>query len=536
MNVLDLVRRIAASDPATLATLSGEIDAALGGRRVWYPQEGPQLTAYLSDADQLFYGGAAGGGKTDLLLGLASTAHTRSLILRREGTDLGAIEERLLDMWQGGDGYNRQLKILKRDGRFIELSSCPHEKDKYSYQGQPHDLKAFDELPQFSESIFEYVIGWNRSTKQGQRCRVVCTGNPPSTPEGEWVKRYWAPWLDPSHPNPAKPGELRWFTKDADGKQIEVAEDWRGRDADGNELSPVSRTFIPAKLNDNPFLGAEYRARLAAMPEPFRSQLLTGSFGVGQKDHPRQVIPSRWVDAAFERYTQRKAARDAGQVRRWVMTALGCDPSLGGEDEFVLAPIYDNVTVGELIATPGVEITSGPVGAGLVIQHHRDSARLVIDMGGGYGEAVLGHLRGKLPLEPMLYKGGEAAYGTARDSELKFSNRRTETYWRVREMLDPDHPANEGAELAIAPNDRLRADLTAPTFEVRGDVIVVEAKDKLKARLGRSPDRGDAVVQALSAPPLSAEDIRMLEGGRVSARRRGAAVVNLGYSKLKGRR
>jgi hypothetical protein len=40
-------------------------------------------------------------------------------------------------------------------------------------------------------------------------------------PEGFWVVKYWGPWLDKTHPNPAKPGELRWFTTVA-GEDREV--------------------------------------------------------------------------------------------------------------------------------------------------------------------------------------------------------------------------------------------------------------------------------------------------------------------------
>src|SRR5437764_7175050 len=50
----------------------------------WVPNPGPQAQAFLCEADELFYGGEAGGGKTDLGIGLALTAHKRSLLLRRQ--------------------------------------------------------------------------------------------------------------------------------------------------------------------------------------------------------------------------------------------------------------------------------------------------------------------------------------------------------------------------------------------------------------------------------------------------------------------
>src|SRR5215813_1111270 len=50
---------------------------------IWSPQKGQQDKAYNSDADVIGYGGAAGGGKSFLGLGLAATKHHRSIIFRR---------------------------------------------------------------------------------------------------------------------------------------------------------------------------------------------------------------------------------------------------------------------------------------------------------------------------------------------------------------------------------------------------------------------------------------------------------------------
>src|SRR4051794_21010050 len=80
------------------------------------------------------------------------------------------------------------------------------------FKGDPHDLIVFDEGTDFLESQYRFIIGWNRSTDPKQRCRVIVASNPPTTPEGLWVVKYWGPWLDTTHSNPAEPGELRWFT------------------------------------------------------------------------------------------------------------------------------------------------------------------------------------------------------------------------------------------------------------------------------------------------------------------------------------
>jgi hypothetical protein len=75
----------------------------------------------------------------------------------------------------------------------------------------------------------------------------------PTTAEGLWVIKHWAPWLDPLHPCPARPGELRWFTTGPDGEDIEV--DGRGPHLiRGEQVLARSRSYLPARLSDNPDL------------------------------------------------------------------------------------------------------------------------------------------------------------------------------------------------------------------------------------------------------------------------------------------
>ena len=73
-----------------------ELDKLLlsGDAPIWLPQIRAEA-AFHSEADILFYGGAAGGGKTDLLLGLALTSQQHSIIFRREAVQLIGIEERM---------------------------------------------------------------------------------------------------------------------------------------------------------------------------------------------------------------------------------------------------------------------------------------------------------------------------------------------------------------------------------------------------------------------------------------------------------
>jgi hypothetical protein len=194
----------------------------------WKPiPNSPQERAYHSEADELYYGGSAGGGKSSLLVGLALTSHWRSIIFRREYPQLKEIEEQIDELLPGYGKFNHQnhTAILKT-GRKVELASVPHVKDVQKYQGRPHDLLCFDEGPQFLLEQYLFLTGWNRSKRPGQRCRVVIAGNPPTTPEGRWIVTEFAPWLDETFPDTAEPGELRWYIREKEKESGQTVLRW----------------------------------------------------------------------------------------------------------------------------------------------------------------------------------------------------------------------------------------------------------------------------------------------------------------------
>jgi hypothetical protein len=88
-----------------------EVDRLLKAPTLWEPLPGPQTEALSSGADFLFYGGAAGGGKTDLLLGADRFYHWRSIIFRRVFPSLRAIIDRSRQIYnpEGSDTRKRQL-------------------------------------------------------------------------------------------------------------------------------------------------------------------------------------------------------------------------------------------------------------------------------------------------------------------------------------------------------------------------------------------------------------------------------------------
>lgn len=496
-------------DPSILALLTpaerAELDQLLyDPTRLFWPLPGPQLMAYESLADVIGYGGAAGGGKSFLAIGKALTQHRKSMILRREATQLTGIIDDMANLLGGREGYNGQERIWRlRDGRQIEFGSVPNLGDEARYQGRPHDLLVFDEAANFLEAQVRFLLGWLRTTIQGQRCQALLTFNPPTRSEGRWIVKFFAPWLDKKHPDPAAPGELRWFAM-VDGEETEVptGESFRhGADT----IKPMSRTFIPSRVSDNPYLmGTGYMATLQALPEPLRSQMLYGDFNAGIEDDPWQVVPTAWVEAAQSRWSR------PGKLPP--MDSMGVDVARGGRDNTIIARRH-GMWFDEALVYPGSATPNGPTVAGLTIAAKRDDAVVHIDVI-GVGSAPYDFLN-EAGQQVVGVNVAEAAVGTDKSGRLRFKNLRSELWWRMREALDPTN--NTG--IALPPDPALLADLCAPTWELSGSTIYVASREQIMEKIGRSPDYGSAYVLALMDTPKRAA-LRALLGVSGSRRRK----------------
>lgn len=457
----------------------------------WIPQSKPQWLAFLSRADELFYGGAAGGGKSDLLLGMAGECHHRSIIFRRVFPNLRFLIERSRQIYSGEDksenAYNESLHVWRlASGSMIEFGAMQYEKDRSNFQGRPHDFIGFDEAPEFTESQVIFITAWNRSTDEGQRVRVILTGNPPMDESGNWIVKRYGAWLDKDHPHPARPGELRWYAT-IDGKEVEYK---RGDSFqhNGEMVYPRSRTFIPAKLDDNPYYaedGGRYKSVLQSLPEPLRSQLLNGDFSAANAPNPFQIIPAEWVRAAQKRWGEREKPTTP-------LTAVGIDPSRGGQDKTALAKRYDNYF--DLVKSwPGVVIKDGAIMAEVARQEIGDAKPNYINIDvSGIGSSAYDHLKvmydNVIPFNPA-----EGSEYRDKSGKLKMRNKRAEMYWRMRDALDP----NGGDDIALPPDTELLADLCSARYEISSAGVLVEDKEKIKERINRSPDLGEAVMMAL---------------------------------------
>lgn len=212
----------------------------------------------------------------------------------------------------------------------------------------------------------------------------------------------------------------------------------------------------------------------------FHNRVL-GNFHASDED---AVIPLSWLEAAIERWHEwDRAGRPSPGGPLWT----GLDVGRGGDDSV-------------LALRDGWSIT-------LTGNKRRDTMSQVAEMQGvegraivdavGVGAGVYDRLR-ELGYRPLAYVGAGKTSHRDRSGKYGFVNVRSAAYWNLRELLDPAYDP----VLALPPDDLMISDLTTPTWTIISGSppkYVVETKEKVVERLGRSPDRGDAIAMAFWA-------------------------------------
>lgn len=472
------------------------------------PNPGPQTLAYKTPAFFTGFGGAAAGGKSALLALLVLHEHTRSVLFRQNANDLAALIDNIQHFYGSPVGRNNQEKVFRfidRPGHMVEWGGLEKPGSENYWQGRDHDFIGIDEMALLAKAKVDYVTKWCRTAIKGQRTRIVGTFNPPGGMDGMdivgmWVLDYFAPWLNARHPNPAKSGEVRYFVPSEDpsrrGKEDEVdLEKW-----DGNpiprvigdmqlEIMPISRTFIRSRIIDNPHINPEYASNLAGDPNKLtRERLLEGKFSTSGIEQDRQVLPTRWIEEAMERWTP------AGRQRP--MSSVGIDVALGGNANSVFANRHE-WWWDELHRVEGHRTKLGSDIVRECVMRNREGVPACVDANGVGAAAHTAFEDRNLAVIPCKgqEKRGELM-GLFRQigGAMVFYNLRAALHWTMRLILDPD----TGLEPELPFDDELKQELMAPQWVIQGNVIHVEEKEDVKAKLQRSPDSSDAVMNSLA--------------------------------------
>ena len=230
---------------------------------IFKPNRGPQTNFLAASEREVFYGGARGGGKSYAMLidplRYCHKENHRALLIRRtmpELRDLINHSQRLYSRAFPGAKWREQEKEWRfPSGAKIEFGYAENMTDALRYQGQSYTWIGIDELPQYpSPDIYNFLRSSLRSVDPSIPVYMRATGNPGNV-GSQWVKEMF---VDPIDPNTAFNVEI----------------------TTPKGIKYITRRFIPAKLQDNPYLMQtdDYYAMLSSLPEVQRKQFLDGNW------------------------------------------------------------------------------------------------------------------------------------------------------------------------------------------------------------------------------------------------------------------
>ena len=259
----------------------------------------------MVDDLEVFYGGSAGGGKSDALLMSAlqyvDVPGYSAILFRRTYADLslpGALMDRAAE-WLGPTNavWSDKAKTWKfPGGASLTFGYLENEADKFRYQSAEFAFCGFDELTQFTESQYRYLFSRLRRLKTSSVPLRMRSASNPGGIGHDWVKQRFI----------------------VEGKEH-------------------GRLFIPARMTDNPYLDTEqYMEGLEKLDSTTRAQLRDGDWSARSQG---TKFRREWFEIVD--------ARPEGMqlVRYWDMAAT--EPKHGSDPDWTagaLVGVKDGIT------------------------------------------------------------------------------------------------------------------------------------------------------------------------------------------------
>lgn len=447
----------------------------------WQPWPGPQTDFHLEYDKEVYetlFGGTKGPGKTDCILreGLRQIhiPGYRAIIFRRTYPRLGEIIDRSFRYFTLlGAKYSDkdiQLKLPAwtfPSGAKYAFGHCQNEVDKYNYQGKEFHYIGFDQVEEFTENQYLFLMAQNRTSDKNIRCYIRCTANPGGVGHA-WVKKRWI--------DTVKPGEVKYF-KRVEDDDVEVQK---------GDPSGISRSFVPASVYDNPSIiqnDPNYLRRLEQLPETEKQALLHGNWEVfsGQffKMWRRYLhVKEERIEPTFRKFISLDYGFGAPSAAVWFQ--VGFDGRLHAYRE-----LYKEGLTYEALARRIVEITPKDEKIDYLVadpaiwgdkSHHKD--------------AVVGE-SGAETMGRVFAENRNFA------SLVRADNSRITGWGRIRQMLEPDKEGN--VKLTFSPNCK-NCIRTIPTL-IHDDGVVEDLDTKSEDHAA------DSVRYGAMSRPITPETI-----------------------------
>lgn len=440
---------------------------------------------------ELLFGGAAGGGKSLLVTlwavlqcrqfpGITIGLGRKELTTLRKTTAKTILSEThpLLGVKQEEFRYSPLIDpgVYYINGSsivFIDLAPAPSDPDfdRLGSLNLTHNIiEEAGEVDHKARSVFTSRKNRSKNAEYGITGKTILTCNPSQN----FVRdEFYEPYLVLGADD---------FQKWPHG-MVEI----------NGQLIEAYRAFVKSLPTDNPFLSQNYMQTLLELPDTERRRLLEGDWEYDDDDAK-----------LFKTYLFQTTTQPEGDE-----VYAGCDPARTGGDKTVFGLIRGN-TVSDLVnvdipRTPNFDIGGfvaekfieycGQQGVG-----YDNSAvdaigigASVIDACNRLGFRVRAFNAGSPKGVRQLSRFGQVQEVKTVDGLPLFNNIRSQCYY---DMAQAAHKGELRFIESLPYYHDLKRDLSSHQYEVKERQIIVEAKDRLKERLGRSPDFSDALMAA----------------------------------------